>query len=130
MSAEGEYNMCKLKMSSGASLEFECAAKNFKRRPELVIKSNGEVVATIWQIGHLEFFYGPGKKKVTAKTGTYLGTMKVNENGTFDFLLCDPRQRTTHNPERVKLKKLEYVTALVAAYGTYYELFMAREKAA
>lgn len=109
--------------------QFRCASEFFKRKPEMVVLNmQNEVVATIWQIGPGHYFYGPGKKKITAKSGIYLGNMTFDmQKKSITFHLCDPLQPPSHKPKRIEMNNLhEYGTALMAAYGAYQRLLKMR----
>jgi len=140
MSAEGEDNMGK-KSSGNTDIErvefpnlngfqYRCAAEFYKRKPELVVLNmENEIVATIWQIKPGHFFFGKGKEKITAKTGTYLGHMTVEKDKTMTFHLVDPTQRPSHDPKRIKMKLPDFATALVSAFGAYQEILKMQEAA-
>lgn len=105
-------------------------SKYFKRVPQLVITKGYEIEATIWQIGEREFFYGPGKEKITSKSGCYLGTTKVGPDGNDMFLLCDPLQPPSHNPRRIEIVEKDYVLLLVKAYTMHRKMLRSKANAA
>jgi len=105
-------------------------AKYFKRVPQLVITKGYEIEATIWQIGNMEFFYGPGKEKITAKSGCYLGTLKNNGSEPESFLVCDPLQPPSHKPRRIEVFDNNYVILLVKAYTLHRNMLRSKANAA
>jgi len=108
-----------------------CASKYFKRRPEIVITKGYEIEATIWEIGYGEFFYGPGKEKITAKTGCYMGTISdIYKDGKYTFLLCDPLQPPSHKPRRIELQHENISLLLVLAYKTHRDMLRKKANAA
>lgn len=113
------------------TLSFDNAAAHFKRKPEVCVKVGYEVVATIWQIGFREYFIGKGKEKVSRKTGAYLGTLKVDDDGNMSFSMVIPLQVPSHAPKRYEIKgQPSYLQLLATAYGAYNEIINQKGAAA
>lgn len=112
------------------SISFDNAAFHMKRRPEVCVRKGFDVIATIWQIGHRQFFIGKGKEKISKKTGAYLGTIEVEADGSMTFLMCDPLQRPSHSPRRIPIKSTSYMQLLADAYTAYNEILKAKVVAA
>jgi len=117
--------------NTGNGLMFDNAAAHFKRKPEICVKSGYEVIATIWQIGFREYFIGKGKDKITRKTGAYLGTLKVDDNGNMSFSMVVPLQVPSHAPKRFEIKDdSSYCQLLATAYIAYNEVIRQKGAAA